>query len=667
MEQVEWETTTLSKRPRTESRSLQYTIDVLTDGSEYTGDGTLFLSVWKPNSTANLLDREYYSAGLPLARYAIAGLGDATSRLATDQRFKLSTVRAVLSVSEKSLWGLPFLQIALHDAGVSKLSVISTVSERVENITKLLESRRPYPTVRLCQIPDLVETQTQDYKPSWWQVYEDEFVRVHVRRYDATHSIYVVNLLLDGDGCDCLLISSPGSDPTRIDTWISHLPVCTNDLTTTLKLRYKIAIQPKRLAREGWYYTQPCNDTVDPNLLVRAQEQGRAWHDRQASNFPWNLNQRPSTADSPYHLRTGYTLLLPKCDTEAQVINRVAGTAQLDRVAKHDSWPNFVRNVLEHHEVQSSDDNEICLIDSDEEAESKRPSQKLCELLVLGTGCASPSPFRGSSGYALLFPQNVTVLFEAGEGVVTQWHRYADDRNLSSIQIIWISHAHWDHYGGLAPLLRAIRDELEMLPKHMNLSVSRKPEKRLRPTSSVPWVLAPRKVLKYLHLAFDNPTCFFNGVPQNNTLQVSKVFQNLELPRTGNRLVAFWENVPVEHSCGDAYGFVAGFHAPSRLPFTFCFSGDTRPCLRLLQTCRRATPTIDFLLHEATFSEKEKQMCIAKKHTTVDEAMKVQRDVRATRLLLTHFSQRYDMPPDVDQASLERTGFALDGLKVSLF
>ena len=52
-------------------------------------------------------------------------------------------------------------------------------------------------------------------------------------------------------------------------------------------------------------------------------------------------------------------------------------------------------------------------------------------------------------------------MIECGEGFVTQLQRHLPPNmelkeQLTKIRVIWISHAHLDHYGGLPSLLRAI-------------------------------------------------------------------------------------------------------------------------------------------------------------------------------------------------------------------
>jgi ribonuclease BN (tRNA processing enzyme) len=179
------------------------------------------------------------------------------------------------------------------------------------------------------------------------------------------------------------------------------------------------------------------------------------------------------------------------------------------------------------------------------------------------------------------------------------------------------------------------------------------------------------------------------------------------------RPIAFWENVQVDH-CKSAFGFVAGLRRAATLksaavlgtsgyneydddPFIFAFSGDTRPCQRFVRVCQARVHSrcracgdnqpldhnqVHFLLHEATFDEEEQEMAIAKKHSTIREALHVAQNVKAERVLLTHFSQRYNNESllintdttssgqDTRTSSAPNTpkvGVALDGMLVPLY
>ena len=100
------------------------------------------------------------------------------------------------------------------------------------------------------------------------------------------------------------------------------------------------------------------------------------------------------------------------------------------------------------------------------------------------------------------------------------------------------------------------------------------------------------------------------------------------------------QTVPVDH-CYDAHALVlAGSN------WRIAFSGDCRPSSAL--AAHRPAP--DVLVHEATFAVGLESDALAKRHSTVAEAIGVAAQMHARFLLLTHFSQRYShlfpaMPP----------------------
>ena len=54
------------------------------------------------------------------------------------------------------------------------------------------------------------------------------------------------------------------------------------------------------------------------------------------------------------------------------------------------------------------------------------------------------------------------------------------------------------------------------------------------------------------------------------------------------------------------------------------------------------------MIHEATFDDELKGDAYAKKHSTTSEALGVGKRMNARRILLTHFSQRYQKIPVMD-------------------
>ena len=95
--------------------------------------------------------------------------------------------------------------------------------------------------------------------------------------------------------------------------------------------------------------------------------------------------------------------------------------------------------------------------------------------------------------------------------------------------------------------------------------------------------------------------------------------------------------------------------------FKVSYSGDCRPSKAFAKIGRNST----VLIHEATFDDELQGDATAKKHSTISEAIGVAVAMRAKRVILTHFSQRYQKIPNMDgllkaEVKLEDTEEAQD-------
>ena len=669
-------------------------------------------------------DNNNWWEGIPKARYALNLGSDTCSRLATDQRFKLAQTRAVFAGDSTSLWGYKALQLALERAGAKSVHVVSSHI----GIEQIVDRRDALcPMVHLCDLAELsLSSSSQNgvasSASSWWQVYSDEHLIVHAKHVTPSvesctesssssswaflytlcqmtplHDDEISFLVLPPSSETCLLTEN------KIHT--TNLPVI-ND--KTIQCNFLVALKPANsFALENGH-----DDTVPPifvvqatpgpchNLLVRARRQAQMWHKQCPAYFPLTqtyTNDSPMSASSKVSLPTGTSL----CGWVREDNNNGASSIpnlafyHLDRMqglrkenfdsatisagnetetaapCPRERWPEKLRDFLQSPVpccTPCNDDNEINIDEEDDEEEDDAPSiamENPCilELLSLGTGCAAPSAYRGASAY-FIRPTNGTrtlgsILLEAGEGVVTQYLRHvsSDIQSLLSLSLIWVSHAHWDHYGGLVPLLAT----LQRLRRQANKSDG--------DSIRAPLLLAPHVVIRYCQtmLCQKKPGEWFYFAAQEDGPALGRVLG--EWNQRYGSMVAFWENVLVDHSCRNSYGCVFGLRVPGRTqPFTIGFSGDTRPCQRFAQACRQLgiDGEIDFLLHEATFDDEEKEMAIKKKHSTVQEAIRVGQDVRSTKVLLSHFSQRYDSLPKIPPHFATQVGFALDGMRIIL-
>ena len=102
--------------------------------------------------------------------------------------------------------------------------------------------------------------------------------------------------------------------------------------------------------------------------------------------------------------------------------------------------------------------------------------------------------------------------------------------------------------------------------------------------------------------------------------------------------------VPVNH-CHGAQAISLTFPTG----FKFSYSGDCRPSQAFARMGKGST----VLLHEATFDDELQGDAMAKRHSTTSEALGVGKAMGARRVLLTHFSQRYQKIPSMSAMSAD--------------
>jgi len=84
--------------------------------------------------------------------------------------------------------------------------------------------------------------------------------------------------------------------------------------------------------------------------------------------------------------------------------------------------------------------------------------------------------------------------------------------------------------------------------------------------------------------------------------------------------------------------------------FKVSYSGDCRPSKRFAEIGKDST----VLIHEATFDDEMQGDAEAKKHSTTSEAIGVGLAMRARRVVLTHFSQRYQKIPVMESLAVDK-------------
>lgn len=278
-----------------------------------------------------------------------------------------------------------------------------------------------------------------------------------------------------------------------------------------------------------------------------------------------------------------------------------------------------------------------------EEANKGTPNLD-AEVIALGTGSALPSKNRNVSATVVRVPGHGNYLLDCGENTLGQLRRVygydGADAIIKDLRAIFISHLHADHHLGTISVVQRYRElHHGSQPSSPNGAGARPTLGIIASTQFLDFLSEYRDVEDYSGAAVEHIA--MNTQPQSDTSKTSRVLDPSKSLRLG---ISRLETCAVDHCHG---AMAVALTLPSGL--RIAYSGDCRPSREFALIGRGA----HVLVHECTFDDELAGDAVAKKHSTMSEALGVARDMRARRVLLTHFSQRYPKIPVVgdDQAA----------------
>jgi len=349
----------------------------------------------------------------------------------------------------------------------------------------------------------------------------------------------------------------------------------------------------------------------------------------------------PSTTYSP--ARMGKLIqLAPVFEIQDDKIQPYLDTTKvvIDRDLEVEKLANTAKSQITSKEYLAS------LAERQEDIPSKD-----AEVITLGTGSALPSKYRNVSATLLRVPGYGSYLFDCGENTLGQLKRVLGSELpevLRDLKAIWISHLHADHHLGTASVIKAWNEETKKSDstKDNRLIVASDPDMLL-------WLQEYADVEDYGYSRI-NPKAL--GGDSYDDFQVR--FSKREEVAFGLTSIRACYVTHCRHAMAVVFDFPNGFKV--------AYSGDCRPSQVFVRIGQDAT----LLIHEATFDDELRSDAIAKNHSTTSEALKVGQDMNARRILLTHFSQRYQKIPvlsenDKDQVAI--VGFDYMRAKVGDF
>ena len=276
---------------------------------------------------------------------------------------------------------------------------------------------------------------------------------------------------------------------------------------------------------------------------------------------------------------------------------------------------------------------------------------------MLGTSASRPTVERNVSS-AVVEREGETLMFDCGEGTQRQMMRYGVSFALGDI---FFTHMHTDHVLGVVGLSRTL--QLQGRTEPLRLWGPRGSARVLRQWSAFggerlgfaldvvevePGVPLARKDYSIVPFAVDH-----HGAPALGYALVEDERRGRFNPELARELGVpegpLWGELhrgrPVALPDGRVVGpgALVGASRPGR---RIAITGDTRPCSGTIEAARGA----DLLVHEATFSEEERERAAETGHSTAREAAEVALAAGVKQLLLTHVSARYSH----DTSDLER-------------
>jgi ribonuclease Z len=300
----------------------------------------------------------------------------------------------------------------------------------------------------------------------------------------------------------------------------------------------------------------------------------------------------------------------------------------------------------------------------------------MIRVTFLGTSAAAPTVARSLPSIAVE-REGQLMLFDCGEGSQRQMMRFGTGFDVKDI---FFTHVHADHYLGVIGFVRT----LWMADRHetMHLFCPRASGRVLEQALSLG--LQGARFPTEIHELKDGEVVKREGYE----IQAFRVdhrvpalgYALVEPERPGRfdvekaRALAIpegpffgklqrGETVTLPDGRGIAASEVVGPRRPGR---KLVYSGDTRPCATTLAAAAGA----DLLIHEATFGDEEAERALETSHSTAREAARLAREAGVRRLMLTHFSSRYDLEAGIlaRQAREEfpRTDLAHDGLQIEV-
>lgn len=278
------------------------------------------------------------------------------------------------------------------------------------------------------------------------------------------------------------------------------------------------------------------------------------------------------------------------------------------------------------------------------------------ELIVLGTASQVPTRQRNHNGYLLRW-DGEGFLFDPGDGSQRQLLR--SGAAASDITRICITHFHGDHCLGVPGIVQRL--SLDRVPHTVHAHF---------PKSGAHFF----ERLRYASAFYDAADIKEEPVEQDGEIATGK-FGTLEAYRLDHGIDSFGYRLTEpdghrmlpdklkEHGIqglqvrilqteGELNGVKLQDVSEPRKGQKFAFVMDTRLCDNVYELADQA----DMLVIESTYLARDTKLAGDHGHLTAQQAARVAQDCKVRKLVLTHFSQRYEDPAEFHAEAAQEFG-----------
>ena len=270
---------------------------------------------------------------------------------------------------------------------------------------------------------------------------------------------------------------------------------------------------------------------------------------------------------------------------------------------------------------------------------------------ILGCGSALPT-LKHNSSSQVVEVRGKLFMVDCGEG--TQIFLRRSHISFTRLQAVFISHLHGDHCFGLIGMISTFGLQGRTAPLHI-----------YAPAALEPMLLQQMEMfchgLEYKVIFHPVDTTVQAVVYEDRSLQIESVPLNHRMPCCG---FLFREKPSLPHIRRDMIDFYgipvsqiqnikngAGWITeegevvsherlvtPADAPRSYAYCSDTKYMPQLCELVKG----VDLLYHESTYTEEERDKARLYYHSTAADAARVAKDANVGRLMLGHYSARYD-------------------------